>query len=95
MRYVEALEVIDRGRTAAIRDEEIDRLFRRYIYCKKWTAVPPYEGGYDKQPKRWRDVSEMIERCIDEMNKYEKVTSGDYIRQNHTDKRAGRKANRK
>lgn len=94
MRYVEILEILDKGRTAALWDRDIDLYFRKYLYCKKWTAVPPYPGGHGEQPKEWIDISEQIERCIDEVNKYERATSGN-IRKDHKDKRAGRKANRK
>jgi len=35
-------------------EKSIQRDIQRYVYCKD-NNVPPYEGGYDKQPALWID----------------------------------------
>ena len=37
-----------------IYDKEIQKDIQRYVYCTD-NNVPPYEGGYDKQPALWVD----------------------------------------
>ena len=44
-------------------EKEIQRDILRYIYCTN-NNVPPYEGGYDKQPALWVDRYFIIKNAL-------------------------------
>ena len=44
-------------------DTHIQKDIKRYIYCKD-NNVPPYEGGYDKQPALWVDRYFIIKSAL-------------------------------
>ena len=44
-------------------DKEIQKDIQRYIYCNE-NNVPPYEGGYDKQPALWVDRYFIIKNAL-------------------------------
>ena len=44
-------------------ENEIQKDIQRYIYCKD-NNVPPYEGGYDKQPALWVDRYFIIKKAL-------------------------------
>ena len=44
-------------------DKSIQRDIQRYIYCNE-TSVPPYEGGYNKQPAIWIDRYFIIKKAF-------------------------------
>ena len=51
-----------------VHDKNIQRDIQRYIYCKD-NNVPPYEGGYNKQPALWVDRYFIIKSAFAKMEK--------------------------
>ena len=43
--------------------KEIQKDIQRYVYCTD-NNVPPYEGGYDKQPALWVDRYFTIKKAL-------------------------------
>jgi len=43
--------------------KEYQRDIQRYTYCKKM-KVPPFQGSYGNQPKKWIDKCNVIEKML-------------------------------
>jgi hypothetical protein len=56
---------------------EYQRDIQRYTYCKKM-KVPPYEGSYGNQPKKWIDKCNVIEKMLNyvQSEQYNKLKNG-------------------
>ena len=50
------------------RNHIFDKDIQRYVYCKD-NNVPPYEGGYDKQPALWVDKYFLIKSAFAKKDK--------------------------
>ena len=57
--------------------KEYQRDIQRYTYCKKM-KVPPYEGSYGNQPKKWIDKCNVIEKMLNyiQSEQYNKKKNG-------------------
>ncbi len=44
-------------------DKDIQKDVQRYLYCEKFN-VPPYEGGYNKQPCLWVEKVFLIRKYL-------------------------------
>ena len=44
--------------------ERVMKIFQRYNHSKTFPSVPPFEGGYDAQPKWWLQAVGIIENQI-------------------------------
>ena len=44
-------------------DRDIQKDVQRYLYCEKFN-VPPYEGGYNKQPCLWVEKAFLIRKYL-------------------------------
>jgi len=44
-------------------DKGIQKDVQRYLYCEKFN-VPPYEGGYNKQPCLWVEKAFLIRKYL-------------------------------
>ena len=44
-------------------DKDIQKDVQRYLYCEKFN-VPPYEGGYNKQPCLWVEKAFLIRKYL-------------------------------
>ena len=44
-------------------DKNIQKDVQRYLYCEKFN-VPPYEGGYNKQPCLWVEKAFLIRKYL-------------------------------
>jgi len=53
----------------------MSEILERYAYCQKWN-VPPFEGGFDKQPKWWRESVKVIEMEMPKAIKYLEARRG-------------------
>ena len=51
-------------------DKEVQKDIQRYVYCTD-NNVPPYEGGYDKQPALWVDRYFTIKKALAKKEKAE------------------------
>jgi hypothetical protein len=58
------------GIGAYIVSSDFQEVINRYFYCEKYKSVPPFEGGYDKQPDWWKMAVNVIDKAIDEATKY-------------------------
>ena len=46
-----------------LKDAETQKDIQRYLYCEKFN-VPPYEGGYNKQPCLWVEKAFLIRKYL-------------------------------
>ena len=86
MRAIDAYEIIGLFPTEQIRDMRIAEYIHKYNYCKMFPAVPPFEGGYDNQPKDWKELSCEIQYCNNELNKLDREMHGGQIQKRHHSK---------
>ncbi len=81
MDAIDAHDIANLLPTIRIRDEKVVRYVERYIYCKyEFPSVPPYEGGYDRQPTEWIDMAQEIKTCIYNLQELKGQMSGGQIR---------------
>lgn len=62
MRYIDALNIIEKLPTMEIRDREVIENCKRYFYCKEWNTAP--YPNYDDTPKEWKDFDNEMRHCL-------------------------------